>query len=169
MPHLRTGKIARLPGNIRDQLNRNGPLSVSDGHRYDGLTTWSLKWTLAYKQVDSGCALHWANVSLEMIVSLPDLVDSAALPFDISFNTQSTTREYELFRILHEHHLQAGLQADVFWGLLSSKFETKSVSSLQSFISEARKARAGGGSVSNWFRPHCAGRACAAPGTAGCR
>ncbi|MFP3545846.1 glycosyltransferase [Rhizobium sp. SIMBA_035] len=71
-------------------------------------------------------------------------LDSAALPFDISFNTQSTTREYELFRILHEHHLQAGLQADVFWGLLSSKFETKSVSSLQSFISEARKARAGG-------------------------
>ncbi|MFP3835822.1 hypothetical protein, partial [Chryseobacterium sp. SIMBA_028] len=59
-------------------------------------------------------------------------LDSAALPFDISFNTQSTTREYELFRILHEHHLQAGLQADVFWGLLSSKFETKSVSSLQS-------------------------------------
>jgi len=71
-------------------------------------------------------------------------LDPAALPFDISFNTQSTTREYELFRILHEHHLQAGLPDDMFWGLLSSKFETKSVSSLQSFISEATKARADG-------------------------
>lgn len=71
-------------------------------------------------------------------------LDPAALPFDISFNTQSTTREYELFRILHEHHLQAGLPEDVFWGLLSSKFETKSVSSFQSFVSEATKARADG-------------------------
>lgn len=68
----------------------------------------------------------------------------AALPLDISFNTQSTTREYELFRLLHEHHDAIGLAEDVFTGLLSSKFELKAPYSLKSFIDEAAKARSEG-------------------------
>ncbi|MGO8658296.1 glycosyltransferase family 1 protein, partial [Rhizobium ruizarguesonis] len=31
-------------------------------------------------------------------------LDAAAMPLDISFNTQATTREYELFLTLHQHH-----------------------------------------------------------------
>ncbi|MGR9372352.1 glycosyltransferase family 1 protein [Rhizobium leguminosarum] len=71
-------------------------------------------------------------------------LDAAAVPLDISFNTQATTREYELFLILHQHHEAIGLGDDVFWGLLSSKFEMKSVTSFPSFVTEAEKARAEG-------------------------
>ncbi|MBB2686879.1 UNVERIFIED_ORG: hypothetical protein GGD47_004496 [Rhizobium etli] len=71
-------------------------------------------------------------------------LDAAAMPFDISFNTQATTREYELFLTLHRHHEAIGLGDDVFWGLLSSKFEMKSVTSFPSFVTEAEKARAEG-------------------------
>ncbi|MGG7577440.1 glycosyltransferase family 1 protein [Rhizobium sp. YTUHZ045] len=71
-------------------------------------------------------------------------IDAAAMPLDISFNTQATTREYELFRTLHQHHEAIGLGEDVFWGLLSSKFEMKSVTSFPSFVTEAEKARAEG-------------------------
>ncbi|ANL46240.1 hypothetical protein AMC87_CH01527 [Rhizobium phaseoli] len=71
-------------------------------------------------------------------------LDAAAMPFDISFNTQATTREYELFLTLHQHHEAIGLGEDVFWGLLSSKFEMKSVTSFPSFVTEAEKARAEG-------------------------
>lgn len=71
-------------------------------------------------------------------------LDKAAVPLDISFNTQASTREYELFRILHHHHEAIGLGDDVFWGLLSSKFEMKSVTSFPSFVTEAQSARAEG-------------------------
>ena len=71
-------------------------------------------------------------------------LDAAAMPLDISFNTQATTREYELFLTLHQHHEAIGLGDDVFWGLLSSKFEMKSVTSFPSFVAEAEKARAEG-------------------------
>ncbi|MBY2983091.1 glycosyltransferase family 1 protein [Rhizobium leguminosarum] len=71
-------------------------------------------------------------------------LDAAAMPLDISFNTQATTREYELFLTLHAHHEAIGLSEDVFWGLLSSKFEMKSVTSFPSFVTEAEKARAEG-------------------------
>ncbi|MGO7204680.1 glycosyltransferase family 1 protein, partial [Rhizobium ruizarguesonis] len=71
-------------------------------------------------------------------------LDAAAMPLDISFNTQATTREYELFLTLHQHHEAIGLSDDVFWGLLSSKFEMQSVTSFPSFVTEAEKARAEG-------------------------
>ncbi|MBY3368285.1 CgeB family protein [Rhizobium laguerreae] len=71
-------------------------------------------------------------------------LDATAVPLDISFNTQAATREYELSRILHPHHEAIGLGEDVFWGLLSSKFEMKSVTSFPSFVTEAEKARAEG-------------------------
>ncbi|NTJ43605.1 glycosyltransferase family 1 protein [Agrobacterium larrymoorei] len=67
-------------------------------------------------------------------------IDPLALAFDISFNTQSGTREYELFRILDQHHAAVDLPENMFWGLVSSKFELKSVSTLTSFISEAELA-----------------------------
>ncbi|WP_086999468.1 hypothetical protein [Rhizobium sullae] len=71
-------------------------------------------------------------------------LDAAAVPLDISFNTQTSTREYELFRIVQQHHDAIGLGDDMFWGLLSSKFEMKSVTSFPSFVTEAEKARAEG-------------------------
>ncbi|MGO4565922.1 hypothetical protein AB4Z52_12815 [Rhizobium sp. 2YAF20] len=67
-----------------------------------------------------------------------------ALPFNIAFNTGSDTREYELFRTLHAHHRQAAPETDIFWGLVSGKFELKAASTFSSFLQEAESARQSG-------------------------
>lgn len=71
-------------------------------------------------------------------------IDADAIALDISFNTDGDTREYELFKILHAHHDAIGLGDDIHWGMLSSKFETKAVSSVASFLSDAASARSKG-------------------------
>ncbi len=68
-------------------------------------------------------------------------VDAGAIALDISFNTQPGSREYELFKILHEHHRAAGIGYDVFWGLVSTKFEHKSCAPVSTFLKNAKEAR----------------------------
>lgn len=72
------------------------------------------------------------------------LVHKEAIAFDVSFNSAPDTREYELFRALHAHHRAAGLEPDVFWGLLSTKYELKAATSFPAFLDNARNARAQG-------------------------
>ncbi|PZM07411.1 hypothetical protein [Rhizobium tubonense] len=73
-----------------------------------------------------------------------DGLHEQALPFNIAFNTGAETREYELFRALHAHHRQAVPDIDIFWGLVSSKFELKAASTFSSLLHEADSARADG-------------------------
>ncbi len=91
----------RTAAEIRADLNRSGPLSVTDGRRFDGLTTWNLKWTLAYKQVGAGCALDWASVKLEMVVTLPELVDSPDLPAKTEASWQTYRQALESHEMGH--------------------------------------------------------------------
>lgn len=72
------------------------------------------------------------------------LIHAQAIPLDISFNTRADTREYELFRMLHMYHQSVGLPDGAFWGLVSSKFETKSTSPFSTFLTEAANARTKG-------------------------
>ncbi len=52
-------------------------------------------------------------------------LDAAAMPLDISFNTQATTREYELsLPCISIRGDRPG--DDVFWGLYPAEFEMKS-------------------------------------------
>jgi hypothetical protein len=71
-------------------------------------------------------------------------IHEQALPFNIAFNTASDTREYELFRFLHTHHRRTAPDTDIFWGLVSSKFDLKAASTFPTFIKEATAARSGG-------------------------
>lgn len=67
-----------------------------------------------------------------------------AQPLDISFNTGSTSREYELFQHIFNLNRTSGFPDHQFWGLVSSKFEHKSPISFQDFAQEAARAQAGG-------------------------
>ena len=67
-----------------------------------------------------------------------------AVALDISFNTDAASREYELFAHLRERHVAEGFDAAAFWGLVSTKFELKSVSSFEDLLIDAAKAQADG-------------------------
>lgn len=69
---------------------------------------------------------------------------AGAVPFDIEFNKGKPSREYELFQLVHDHHKAIGLGDDVFWGLVSRKFELKAPTPFSFFLQEAEKARAEG-------------------------
>lgn len=68
-------------------------------------------------------------------------VHPQAVALDISFNTDAASREYELFAYLRGRHAEEGFDAAAFWGLVSTKFEMKSVSSFDTFVADAAKAR----------------------------
>ncbi len=110
------GKTA---ADVRADLNRYGPLSVTDGHRYDATTSWSLKWTLQYKKVTGGgCTLDSATVYLDLVVLLPDLVDSPELPAK-TLDTWQTYRQaletHEMGHVANQRKVAADLQ-NVFTG-----------------------------------------------------
>ncbi|MET3853249.1 hypothetical protein [Rhizobium sp. OAE497] len=96
--------------------------------------------TVAAKASQSGCLVYQPYLNSDQRASLhPD-----AIAFDISFNTDANTREYELFRTLYDHHKAIGLDREAFWGLVSSKFELKAATSFSHFASEAAKAKDAG-------------------------
>jgi len=63
-----------------------------------------------------------------------------AVPLDIAFNKGGTSREYELFQLLHAHHKTIGLGDDAFWGSVSWKFELKAPTPFSDFLAEAEAA-----------------------------
>ena len=71
-------------------------------------------------------------------------VHPQAMALDISFNTDGASREYELFSHLRARHAAEGFDGAAFWGLVSTKFEMKSVSSFASFVAQAQEAQAQG-------------------------
>jgi hypothetical protein len=71
-------------------------------------------------------------------------IHQKAIAFDISFNTDANSREYELFKALHALQNGPGMEPSDFWGLLSSKFELKSPISFDSFYEKASEAHSAG-------------------------
>ena len=71
-------------------------------------------------------------------------IHEKAIAFDISFNTDANSREYELFKALHTRQTGPDTEPSDFWGLLSSKFELKSPISFDRFHEKAEEARNAG-------------------------
>ncbi|MGE7370803.1 hypothetical protein ACQKKX_17320 [Neorhizobium sp. NPDC001467] len=71
-------------------------------------------------------------------------VHPQAVALDIGFNTAAASREYELFAHLRDRHAAEGFDDTAFWGLVSTKFELKSVSSFADFVAQAGQAHAEG-------------------------
>lgn len=71
-------------------------------------------------------------------------VHPQAVALDISFNTDAASREYELFVHLRDRHSTEGVDDAAFWGLVSTKFELKSVSSFTDLVAQAEQAQSQG-------------------------
>jgi predicted secreted Zn-dependent protease len=67
-----------LPG-IRQELDRLGPESEVWGRRFDGLTTWGLKWSFNFDTSGDACRLRNATIEVEAVITLPELENAAAL------------------------------------------------------------------------------------------
>jgi len=65
---------------IRRQLDRLGPNSDVTGRRFDGLTTWALRWAFNYDQTSTGCRVRSATIQVEAVITLPELQTEDALP-----------------------------------------------------------------------------------------
>jgi predicted secreted Zn-dependent protease len=65
---------------IRRQLDRLGPTSDVTGQRFDGLTTWALRWGFNYDETSGSCKVRNATIEVEAVVTLPELQGPDALP-----------------------------------------------------------------------------------------
>ena len=61
-----------LPG-VRQELDKVGPESEAAGRRFDGLTTWGLRWGFNFNRTDTSCSLRNATIDLEAVITLPEL------------------------------------------------------------------------------------------------
>jgi predicted secreted Zn-dependent protease len=69
------GGLAR----IRTQLDQLGPISDVTGTRFDGLTTWGLRWGFSYNDSATSCSLRSARIEIEAVITLPELEGSERL------------------------------------------------------------------------------------------
>jgi predicted secreted Zn-dependent protease len=77
---------------VRRQLDRLAPESDDSGQRFDGLTTWALRWGFSYDQSRGGCSLRNATIEVEAVITLPELLDAEVLPAE----------EFDLWQDYHE-------------------------------------------------------------------
>jgi predicted secreted Zn-dependent protease len=72
---LRTYPVSSEGGleSIRRQLDRLGPISDDSGKRFDGLTTWALRWSFNYDETGGECRVRNATIEVEAVITLPEL------------------------------------------------------------------------------------------------
>jgi predicted secreted Zn-dependent protease len=64
---------------IREELDKSGPKSEVTGRRFDGLTTWGLRWGFNFEAGEGSCRLRNATIEIEAVITLPELDGAVAL------------------------------------------------------------------------------------------
>jgi predicted secreted Zn-dependent protease len=100
----------RTAAEIRADLNRNGPISIAEGRRFDALTTWTLRWTLRYDRRGGGCALAGANVYLDVVVLLPELEADESRPPRLLATWQAYREALAAHEMTHYEQQRRGAQ-----------------------------------------------------------
>jgi predicted secreted Zn-dependent protease len=104
---------------IRASLDSRGPALVAGASggsgRYDAVAEWSLHWSFRYERGAGFCALGGADLTLEVVVTLPEHSDAAALPPDLAARWQAFVAALEAHEMGH-----VGRQRAVAAGLVSA-------------------------------------------------
>lgn len=95
---------------IRGQLDRLGPMSDVAGRRFDGLTTWGLRWGFAYNDTAGSCSLRNATIEIEAVITLPELEDEGMLSEAESGLWQTYVQELRSHEDGHVNIYRAGAQ-----------------------------------------------------------
>jgi predicted secreted Zn-dependent protease len=72
---------------LHDQLSKNG-ISMDDGHKYDALTTWSVKWKLDKNQTGQVCTPDSVKLTVDVVFRYPQWVrpENASRPLIDKWN-----------------------------------------------------------------------------------
>ncbi len=65
-----TGATAR---EVRASLNREGPISGTDGKRYDAVCRWNVAWKFEYRRGNGSCAIASASTEVKITITFPRL------------------------------------------------------------------------------------------------
>lgn len=88
---------------IRASLNRNGPISGTDGKRYDAVARWNVAWKYQYNIANGSCAIKSASTEVKVTIAFPRLQTDAATPADLKASFDKYTDKL----MLHEKgHVQ---------------------------------------------------------------
>lgn len=91
------GRTAAQIGASLDRLDLTDPAS---GERIHAYTEWRLRWWIP-EDGEGGCLLHQAEVQLDVTVSLPRLVNTAAVPADVLARWQRYLAALEAHEAVH--------------------------------------------------------------------
>jgi predicted secreted Zn-dependent protease len=95
---------------IRKRLDAAGPMSDVYGRRFDGLTTWGLRWGFGYDQTSSSCRVRDATIELEAVITLPALEDESVLPESQLVQWQAYVEKLRQHEDGHVNIYRAGAQ-----------------------------------------------------------
>ena len=95
---------------IRKELDRLGPFSDVANRRFDGLTTWGLRWGFAYNDTAGSCSLRSATIDIEAVITLPQLKDEEVLAEDQSVMWQGYVQQLRNHEDGHVNIYRAGAQ-----------------------------------------------------------
>jgi predicted secreted Zn-dependent protease len=95
---------------IRKELDQLGPWSDVANRRFDGLTTWGLRWGFAYNDTAGSCSLRSATIDIEAIITLPDVEDPEALPAEELVTWQGYVQQLRTHEDGHVNIYRAGAQ-----------------------------------------------------------
>ena len=93
---------------LRQMIDRNGPVNSDDGKHYDGLTEWSLTWDFNLKRRGKVWIVASRSVILDVKVTTPRWTDFKATPGLL----QTQWRAYRANLLRHEEgHAKIALRA----------------------------------------------------------
>lgn len=95
---------------IRKELDRLGPMSDVANRRFDGLTTWGLRWGFAYDDTAGSCSLRSATIEIEAVITLPQLEDAETLSAEESGLWQTYVQQLRAHEDGHVNIYRAGAQ-----------------------------------------------------------
>jgi predicted secreted Zn-dependent protease len=96
---------------VRAGLNRGGPYSNDAGRRYDGATTWDLRWSFRYARQPDACSLAAATLDLNVVVVLPELTQPEALAAETLSRWQAYRDALDAHEQGHVGRSRAGAEA----------------------------------------------------------
>ena len=95
---------------LRQRLDETGPRSEVANRRFDGLTTWGLRWGFNLQDNQASCRLRSATLEIEAVITLPELIDATALTPSESYAWEAYLTRLRLHEDGHVNIYRAGAQ-----------------------------------------------------------
>ncbi|HEY9878038.1 MAG TPA: DUF922 domain-containing Zn-dependent protease [Leptolyngbyaceae cyanobacterium] len=62
---------------LRNQMNRQGPMDPTEGRRYDAKTDWYVRWAYSHATSGRGCSIRSLTTDVEVTITYPQWVPTS--------------------------------------------------------------------------------------------